>query len=118
MVEYLLETRAVLLISLGASRFVVKGTTWEDISVAFVHPVLHVLENGIEVLNALSRQQAQLADHAGHRSDGEGTSREANEDDLVAVDVVGTCERICLSDALQVHGGLVGKTGRRKGKLG
>ena len=73
----------------------------EWVLVLWSPPVLHVFEDGVVELHALSRQQAQIRDHSGHRSSREGTPRESDQNDLVAVDVVRADVRVGFSYVLE-----------------
>ncbi len=68
--------------------------------ISVILDVLLILENGIEVIHALSSQKANMTDHTCHTPDRESTSTKANEDDLIARRVVGSNERVNFADIL------------------
>lgn len=101
MTTHLLQLGPVLLRRIFALGLVLKRQVRELVLVLVVHPVLHVLEDRVKVLDALAGQQAQVGNHAGDGADGVRAAREADEDDLVAVAVVGAQEAVDLADALR-----------------
>lgn len=62
--------------------------------------MLVVLKDGVEVLEAPGRQQADGRDHVGHRARGKGAAGEANQDDVVARDIVGADKVVRLTNDL------------------
>lgn len=62
--------------------------------------VLVVLEDGVEVVQAGGGQQAQGGDEICHRAGDEGAPGEADEDNVVSVDVVCADEVVHLADDL------------------
>lgn len=71
---------------------------------AQVANVLVVVKDAVEMVQALGREQTDRRDHVGGGAGGEGAAGEADEDDLVAVDVVGANEVVDKADvAVQTH---------------
>lgn len=96
----LLKPRSILICGLGALGFSGKGNSRERIVVVVVHPVLHVFEDVIEMLDSFSSQEAEVADQASHRAYRKRAAGETNEDDFVAVYVVGTEVRVRFANTL------------------
>lgn len=65
-VAHLLKSSTVLSRSPRASRLFVKGNVGKLIIVVLVPPMLHILENGVKVIDAISGQEAESRNHAGH----------------------------------------------------
>ena len=97
--------------------FVVKGDTWVRILVLLGLPILHVLEDGEEELHALAGQEAETSDHAGDAPSGEGATRKADENDLVAVNVVAANERIALAYVLDTVSAAAQRIGAPPGRI-
>lgn len=71
---------------------------------AHVANVLIVFKDAVEVVQSLGREQTDRRDHVGGGAGGEGAAGEADEEDLVAVDVVGADEVVDEADvAVQAH---------------
>lgn len=63
--------------------------------------VLLILEDGVEIVHAVTRQEPYISDHASHTSCSERSSRESDEDDFVTWRVVGSYEGVHFSNVLQ-----------------
>ena len=80
--------------------------------------VLVVVKDAVEIVQPLGREQTERGHHVGGGASGEGASGETDEDDLIAIDVVGADEVVDEADvAVQTHakgaaGELVNGVGR------
>lgn len=99
-VLHLLELVSVGPRSVFPCGLVVEWDTGERVFVTLGIPVLHVLEDGEEELHTLSGQESEARDHAGNAPRGEGAAGEAENDELVAVDIIGANERVALTHNL------------------
>lgn len=109
------EQASVVLCSVFPHGFVVKGDARVRILVFIGEPVLHVFEDWEEEFHALAGQEAEASDHAGDASSCEGATREADEDDFIAVDVVATYERVTFTYVL--HHILAGSRDHGSGRM-
>lgn len=70
------------------SGLVVEGDTRVRILVILGLPILHIFKDGEEEFHSFTGQETEASNHAGDAAGGEGATREADENNLVAVDVV------------------------------
>lgn len=98
----LFQPEAVLAIRRRALGLVPERDIWEGVFVVILLPVLHILEDGIEMFNAFSSQKSQFANHTGHRSCRKCAAGEPNEDDFIAIHKVGAKIKIDFSDTLRI----------------
>lgn len=105
----LMELVSILFGSIVTRGLPIERDPREGIFIVFCLPILHVFEYGKEVLHTLSGQKADARDHTGNTPRGESAAGEADEDDLIAVDIVGADERVALPDMLATSS----VTGRR-----
>lgn len=94
------EHAPVVFLGVVPHGLVVKGDAGKGVLVSFGSPVLHVFEDGKEEFHALAGQQAQVPNHAGDTASRKGATGKANEDDFVAVNVVGTNEGVAFAHVL------------------
>ena len=62
--------------------------------------VLVVVKNGVEAVETVGSQQPDRGNHVGHRPRGEGAAGETNENDVVAIDIIGADEIVDLANVL------------------
>lgn len=98
---YLKKLLAIRLLSVLAARLISKRYIRERVPVVLGPPILHIFEYWIIILHPVSSQKAQVGDHASDRTGREGTPGEANEHDLISVDIVCTYVRIGASYVLR-----------------
>lgn len=98
---HLLQSEAVLISGPPTLWLVGKGHVRIRVNIILVLPVLHVGEDVVELLHALAREQTNVADQTSDGSSCEGSAREADQDDLVTVPVVGAYEGVRLTDSLR-----------------
>lgn len=93
---FLLELVSIVAGSIVARWLLVKRNSGKGVFVSSGLPILHVFEDRKKELHALSGQKADARDHTGDTARCEGAAGEADEDDLVTVDIVGADERVTL----------------------
>jgi hypothetical protein len=81
-------------------RLVGERAVRELVLVVFVHPVLHIFEDRVEVFDTLLGKQAELGNYPSYRPDRESSPGKADKNDIVAIAIVGADEGVRLSDSL------------------
>lgn len=86
--------------SIRSGWLVRKRDVRKDVPISVILEVLLVFEDWVEIVHAVSGQESDVSDHAGHTADGKGSPTEANEDNFITGCVVGSDKTVDFPNVL------------------